>query len=163
MCNIDRESPHEDMLDTGCPDCVVATHGGYRMNLPQLTKQVLTVCLAAQMALITPLSTAAEAKMLSTEAAISKYSTYADRDFLLSELNKQEIRDEIIALGVDPAEAEARLKALTDKEIASIIIQIEDDSAGAGVVGALLTVFLVLLVTDLLCLTKFFNFTRCAR
>jgi len=39
----------------------------------------------------------------------------------------------------------------------------EDDSAGAGVIGALVTVFLVLLVTDLLCLTKLFNFTRCVR
>ena len=52
--------------------------------------------------------------------------------------------------------------ALSDEEIASIIAQMEEDSAGAGaIVGALVTVFVILLVTDLLCLTKVFKFTRC--
>lgn len=132
------------------------------MSFLNLTRNGLALCLAAQMALLPPLSTMAQAEMLSTEAAISKYSAYANRDFLLGEVKKQEIRDEIIALGVDPAEAEVRLEALSDDEIASIISQMEKDSAGGNaIVGAIVTVFLVLLVTDLLCLTRLFNFTRC--
>jgi len=125
------------------------------------TKKGLVFCLAAQMVLAMQWSTVAQAEMLSTEAAIAKYSAYANRDFLLGEVRKQEIRDEIIALGVDPAEAEARLAVLSDEEIASIITQMEDDSAGAGIVGTLLTVFVILLVTDFLCMTKVFKFTRC--
>ena len=131
------------------------------MRIIKLTKNGLVICLAAQMALAMQWSTVAQAEMLSTEAAIAKYSAYANRDFLLGEVRKQEIRDEIIALGVDPAEAEARLAVLSDEEIASIITQMEDDSAGAGIVGILFTVFVILLVTDFLCLTKVFKFTRC--
>ena len=135
------------------------------MGLINLTKKGLVFGLAAQMALAMQWSTVAQAEMLSTEAAIAKYSAYANRDFLLGEVRKQEIRDEIIALGVDPAEAEARLAVLSDEEIASIITQMEEDSAGAdpgaGIVGILFTVFVILLVTDLLCLTKVFKFTRC--
>ncbi len=131
------------------------------MSILSLTRNGFAICLAAQMVLAMQLSTAAQAEMLSTEAAIAKYSAYANRDFLLGEVTKQEIRDEIIALGVDPAEAEARLAVLSDEEIASIISQMEDDSAGAGIVGTLFTVFVILLVTDFLCLTKVFKFTRC--
>ncbi|WP_237212640.1 PA2779 family protein [Ruegeria lacuscaerulensis] len=119
--------------------------------------------IAAQMLLATQLSTMAQAEMLSTNEVISKYASYADRDFLLSELNRQEIRDELVARGVDPKEAETRLNALSNEEIASVLQQMEHDTAGGnGIVGALLTVFIILLVTDLLCLTKVFPFTRCA-
>ncbi len=131
------------------------------MSILMLTRNGLAICLSAQMVLAMQLSTAAQAEMLSTEAAIAKYSAYANRDFLLAEVRKQEIRTEIIALGVDPAEAEARLAVLSDEEIASIITQMEDDSAGAGIIGTLFTVFVILLVTDFLCLTKVFKFTRC--
>lgn len=135
------------------------------MGVRDLTRKGLTICLAAQLVLAMQLSTAAQAEMLSTEAAIAKYAAYADRELLLDEVRKQEVRDEIVALGVDPAEAEARLAALSDAEIASIIDQMDANSAGAdggGVVGALLTVFIILLVTDLICLTRVFKFTRCA-
>lgn len=134
------------------------------MTLPSLAKRGLAIGLAAQIVLATQFSTVARAEMLSTDAAITKYSAQANRDFLLGELQKQEIRDELIGLGVDPAEAEARLAVLTDAEIASMARQMENDTAGGnGVVGALVTVFLILLVTDLLCLTRLFNFTRCVR
>ena len=131
------------------------------MDIIKLTKKGLVFCLATQMALAMQWSTVAQAEMLSTEAAIAKYSAHANRDFLLGEVRKQEIRDEIIALGVDPAEAEARLAVLSDEEIASIITQMEEDSAGAGIIGTLFTVFVILLVTDFLCMTKVFKFTRC--
>ncbi len=78
-------------------------------------------------------------------------------------MQRDEVRDEIEALGVDPAEAEARLAALSDAEIATMMTQMENDSAGADIVGTLFTVFVILLVTDLLCFTRFFNFTRCVR
>ncbi len=131
------------------------------MSILTLTRNGFAICLAVQMVLAMQLSTAAQAEMLSTEAAIAKYSAYANRDFLLAEVRKQEIRTEIIALGVDPAEAEARLAVLSDEEIVSIITQMGDDSAGAGIIGTLFSVFVILLVTDFLCLTKVFKFTRC--
>lgn len=134
------------------------------MRLLDITKKALAIGLAAQLALATQMSTAAQAEMLSTDAAISKYSALANRSVLLDEVRKADVREKIISLGVDPAEAEARLEALSDAEVASMVSQMDEDSAGAGgIVGAFLTVFIILLVTDLLCLTKVFNFTRCVR
>ncbi len=133
------------------------------MGFQRMAKSSIAVFAATQMLLTTQLSTSAQAEMLSTEAAISKYAQHADRDYLLSELERQEIRDGLIAQGVDPNEAERRLKALSNEEIASIVAQMENETAGgSSIVGALVTIFIILLVTDLLCLTKVFSFTRCA-
>ena len=133
------------------------------MRLSKLAKQIFVLVLTAQLALSVQFSTMAQAEMIGTDAAISKYAAEADRQQLLDELQKQEVRDQIIAMGVDPAEAEKRLSALTDAEVASLLQQIDADSAGGNaIVGALVTIFVILLVTDLLCLTSVFSFTRCA-
>lgn len=133
------------------------------MRFAKLAKQIFVIVLTAQLALSVQFSTMAQAEMIGTDAALSKYAAQADRQQLLSELQKQEVRDQIVSMGVDPAEAEKRLSALTDAEVASILQQVEQDNAGGNaIVGALVTVFVILLVTDLLCLTRVFSFTRCA-
>lgn len=133
------------------------------MGILTLGKKSMAIALSAQLLLATQAVTLAQAEMLGTEAAIGKYTALANRDALLDEMQRDEIRAEIVALGVDPLEAEARLSALSDVEVASILTQMENDSAGADILGTLFTVFVILLVTDLLCFTRFFNFTRCVR
>lgn len=133
------------------------------MGVYNLTKKSVAIVLSAQLVLATQAVNLAHAEMLSTDAAIGKYSALADRAVLRDSLQKQEIRDQIVALGVDPAEAEARLAALSDAEIATILTQMEQNNAGADIIGTLFTVFIILLVTDLLCFTNLFSFTRCIR
>ena len=128
-----------------------------------LFRKMLAVLTAVQFALAGMFATAAQAEMVSTEMALSKYAAQADRDFLLSEIQRDEVRTEIEKLGVDTAEAEARLAALTDAEIKTMVAQMDEGSAGAGFVGTIATIFIILLVTDFACWTKVFNFTRCVR
>ncbi|MFO7757443.1 MAG: DUF6627 family protein [Roseovarius sp.] len=52
---------------------------------------------------------------------------------------------------------------MTDAEIHRTIAQMDDNSARASIAGTIATVFIILLVPDLLCLTRLFNFTRCVR
>ena len=133
------------------------------MGLFNLTKKSVAIVLSAQLVLATQAVTMAEAEMLGTEAAINKYTALSNRAVLMDELQRDGVRAQIVSMGVDPAEAEARLSALSDAEVASILTQMENDSAGADILGILFTVFVILLVTDLLCFTRFFNFTRCVR
>ena len=133
------------------------------MGLFQLSKQGMAVVLCGQLVLGTQSVTLAQAEMLSTDAAISKYTALSDRTVLMDELQRDAVQEQIVAMGIDPAEAAARLAALSDTEVASILTQIENDNAGADIIGTLFTVFIILLVTDLLCFTSFFNFTRCVR
>lgn len=133
------------------------------MNLVRRTKTVLAFALAAQVVIATQTATTAQAQMISTDTAIERSAIELDRAALMAELRKDEVRQQIIDLGVSPEEAEARLAALSDVEVSAMLIEIDEQRAGAGIVGTLGTIFIILLVTDILCLTRLFNFTRCVR
>ena len=64
---------------------------------------------------------------------------------------------------MNPAEARKRIAALSDEEVAAISSRIDALPAGGEIVGALLFVFVLLLVTDILGFTKIFPFTRSVR
>jgi hypothetical protein len=60
--------------------------------------------------------------------------------------------------------ARARVAALTDEEAATLAGRIDQLPAGSSdILGILLVVFIVLLITDILGLTKIFPFTRSIR
>jgi len=98
--------------------------------------------------------------LFSTQAALSAESADADRERIQEILSRAEVQEQLIAQGVDLAEVEARVAALSAEEAHQMAEQLEQLPAGAGVVGALLVVFIVLLVTDILGLTNVFPFTR---
>ncbi len=133
------------------------------MKLFRHSKSALAFGLCLTVVLSTQTATMAQAQMISTDSAIQRSTATMDRAYLMGELQKDEIRDEMIRLGVSPDEAESRLAALSDAEVARLIRQAETDKAGADIVGTLGLIFLILLVTDLLCLTRLFQFTRCVR
>jgi hypothetical protein len=105
----------------------------------------------------------AQGQMISTDSAIARSAADMNRDSLMAELKKTEVREEIIRLGVSPDEAEARLAALSDAEVDALLANIDERRAGAGIAETIGTIFIILLITDLLCLTRLFNFTRCVR
>lgn len=79
-------------------------------------------------------------------------------------LARKEVQARLRAQGIDPEEAQARVAALSDAEAREIARRIDSLPAGSGVVGVLVTailiIFLVLLLTDLLGLTDVFPFVR---
>ncbi|MBA4151839.1 MAG: hypothetical protein C0509_04695 [Acinetobacter sp.] len=88
----------------------------------------------------------------------------AQRAELVTWLDREDVRQQMTALGVSPTQAMARVASLSDAEVSRLAGEIETSPvAGNGVVGAVVFVFLVLLVTDLLGLTKVFPFTRSVR
>jgi hypothetical protein len=74
------------------------------------------------------------------------------------------VRQQMVALGVDPAEAMGRVASLSDAEVQQIAGHLDRLPAGGdavvAVIGAAVLIFLVLLVTDLLGLTHIFPFVH---
>ena len=133
------------------------------MNFKEMTKRLFALGIAVQLLIATQFATMAQAEMIGTQAAIQAEVADMNRAKMLDGLQRDDVQAELVRLGIDPAEAEARVAALTDAEIQRTLAQMEDGSAGADILGTLVFVFLVLLVTDLLCLTRLFSFTRCVR
>lgn len=87
-----------------------------------------------------------------------------DRDTLRGLLGRDDVRAQLEARGVDARAARERVDALTDDEVAALAGRVGTlPAGGADVLGVLFAVFLILLVTDILGLTKVFPFTRSVR
>jgi hypothetical protein len=69
----------------------------------------------------------------------------------------------MLGQGVSSQAALERVAAMSDSEVAQLAGRIDQAPAGGDVLGILFTVFIVLLVTDIMGLTKVFPFTRSVR
>jgi hypothetical protein len=83
-----------------------------------------------------------------------------ERDRVRSFLDRADVQAQLHSYGVDPQAVRARVDALTDDEVGKLAGQIDQLPAGGDILGVLLVVFIVLLITDILGLTKVFPFTR---
>ncbi|MGH8660839.1 MAG: PA2779 family protein [Burkholderiales bacterium] len=96
--------------------------------------------------------------------ATDQVATSAERDRVKDFLDRAEVRQRLQALGVDPAAARARVDALSDPEIATLVGEMDRlPAGGSDVLTVALIVFLILLLTDILGYTKIFPFTRPAQ
>lgn len=101
----------------------------------------------------------AHAGLVSTEAAQVEAHSLQARARVSGFLERDDVRRALEARGIDPAEARARVDALSDTEVQAIAGRLDELPAGGdSVVGAILLVFFVLLITDLLGLTHVFPF-----
>ena len=119
----------------------------------KLVASLLVVCIGG---LGLPLP--AQAGMVGTDTAVAS----GHRDTIRSMLDRADVRAALEARGVDAAVVKERVAALTDEEAADIAARIDEMPAG-GILGLILVVFLVLLLTDILGLTRIFSFTRPVR
>jgi uncharacterized protein DUF6627 len=86
------------------------------------------------------------------------------RDQVRSFLNRADVQAALQAQGVDPNAARARVDALSDDEVVALANRIDQlPAGGSDVLGVLLVVFVILLITDILGVTKVFPFTRAVR
>jgi hypothetical protein len=107
------------------------------------------------------------ASIVPTDRIIAKEMMLSpDRVSVNEFLAREDVRSKLQEYGVSSEEASTRVAALSDAEIAQITAKLDQLPAGQDavgtVVGAALVIFLVLLITDILCLTRVFPFTRCA-
>ncbi|RFA26180.1 hypothetical protein CAI21_17795 [Alkalilimnicola ehrlichii] len=100
------------------------------------------------------------AQLIDTATIVEQQRTETTRAELKALLEREEVRQQLLAWDVAPELAEQRIDALTDAELHELAQHMEELPAGAGVVNALLLVFLVLLVTDILGVTDIFPFVR---
>lgn len=105
-------------------------------------------------------SPAVQAGMIGTEAVVNAAQAQQNRERLHNAFSRDDVQAQLLARGVDPAQVEARLDSLTDEEVQTLASNMDQLPAGGGVVGALVLIFLVLLVTDLLGLTNVYPFVK---
>lgn len=120
----------------------------------------LIVCLTAA-----GLPFSAQARIVATEEIMAPTANdqSASRNTVNQFLARDEVRQAMLGQGVTAQAAMERVAAMSDAEVAQLAGRIDQAPAGGDVLGILFTVFIVLLVTDIMGLTKVFPFTRSVR
>lgn len=106
------------------------------------------------------------AQIASTESVLSPSVSVSAHDKVSQFIAREDVTKTFEQMGVDSKMAEKRIAMMSDEEVSIIASKIDTLPAGGdfgGIVGAVVFVFVVLLITDILGLTKVFGFTRTLR
>lgn len=110
----------------------------------------------------------AHAGMIGTDAVINAAQAQQDRQRLHDILSRQDVKAQLAARGVDPAQVQARVDSLTDQEIQALANKMDTMPAGGTMldfdfgdfVNLAVLVFLILLITDILGFTNVYPFVK---
>ncbi len=105
-----------------------------------------------------------QASMIGTETVLILSKAQNMRENLHKFLERKDVQGMMMAQGISPIEAKARVDCLSDAEVMQIADKMDQlPSGGDGIgaiVGAILIIFLVLLLTDILGYTDVFPFVK---
>jgi len=122
--------------------------GGYFMHIERFRRSCVGLLSVSLISL--GLQTPAAAGIVGTADAIAATQQQNDLAVVRSALARADVREQMVTLGVDLAEVEGRLGALTAPELARLAGNINEAPAGGEELLALLgLVFVVLLVLEL--------------
>lgn len=130
---------------------MIQQHSGFM----RWTSRLLMLCM-----LTMGVPSSAWASMVGTDQVVDHAVAEQARTKLLSLIDRDDVRAQLQSRGVSATEAKARVSALTDDEVAQASDKLDQLPAGGEILGLLFTVFIVLLITDILGFTKVFPFTH---
>lgn len=123
----------------------------------RLRRIVASTLIVSMTGLAAPLP--AYAAMIGTETAVAS----ADQARIARFLDRSDVRAQLESYGVKPADARARVAALSNEEAAQLADRIDSAPAGGdagAVLGVALLVALILLLTDYLGYTHVYPFMK---
>ncbi|AMN46965.1 hypothetical protein ACG33_07615 [Steroidobacter denitrificans] len=90
-----------------------------------------------------------QAEILGTLAGLESTRRGADLERIGNVLAREQVREQMQALGVNQAQIETRLAGLTDAELRTLAERMDNMPAGAGLFELIGVVFVVLLILEL--------------
>lgn len=116
------------------------------------------VVLVAGLGLLTmTFAGAVNAAMVGTQSAVSTEQRAEYISDIKGWLGQDGVQQQLVELGVDPANASERVAVMTTEELQTLHQQIEELPAGAGLIEVIGIVFVVLLILELVGVTNVFS------
>jgi hypothetical protein len=108
--------------------------------------QIIGIFMAVTMLLISTPYQSAIAALIDTETVLDEGQSQEARDYIKQLLAREDVRSALIAQGIDPLEAEARIASLSDSEVIELVDQIENLPAGQGALGFVIAVLIIVVL-----------------
>lgn len=99
----------------------------------------------------------ATAGVISTQQALSAELRAAKETQVRQSLAREDVRQAMQRLGVDPADADARIASLSDAELVQMQGELDRLPAGGSALAVIGVVFVVLLILELVGVTNIFT------
>jgi hypothetical protein len=132
-------------------------------TLRQMVKPVSVVVIISFLFVVVPYQPCLAA-LIGTETVLDLAQGQEVRQNINRILAREDVQMVLRGQGISPEEAKARINALSDTEVVALQEKLDQLPAGGGGVGAVVFavvfVFLVLLVTDILGYTDVFPFVK---
>lgn len=99
----------------------------------------------------------AQAAMIGTESAVSTEARAANLATVQQFMVRDEVRSQLMGLGVEPAMATDRVAQMSDAELQQVAFNIQSQPAGGSALAIIGIVFIVLLILELVGVTNIFS------
>lgn len=123
-------------------------------------RRALSICLSAAIIWLGLFSSVSQAGMVSTGEMQSQQQASMDRQQILTLLDRAEVQQQLIGMGVDIDAARDRVGQLTASELSQLNAQMGELPAGGNILGLLVLIFLVFVITDVIGATDIFPFIK---
>jgi hypothetical protein len=104
--------------------------------------------------------TSAQAAMIGNDVIINHVQQNSAKAELLQTINRSDVKQQLLNMGVSPENIESRIELMTHEEIAQLNQQIGELPAGGDVLGVILVIFIVFVITDVIGATNIFPFIK---
>jgi hypothetical protein len=125
------------------------------MLMLSLMKRVMAILVSVS--LVSSYTAQTWAGVVSTEQVLRQEAAI-DTASLVSALDREDVREQLVDMGVDPEQAKLRIAALDDEQIGAIQANMDALPTGGGVLEVVLAVLVVLVILDLVGVTNIFPF-----
>lgn len=131
------------------------------MRLYFSLKRFITLFAALSFFMMQLAGSVAHASMVGTDSLLQIQQGQTQRAELTALFDREDIRNELIQMGVDRDMAKERIAHLTDAEVSALSQHLAELPAGSsGALGVLVVIFIVFVVTDALGATDVFPFVH---
>lgn len=100
------------------------------------------------------------AAMISNDIVINHVQHNNAKAELLQTINRSDIKQQLLSMGVKPEDIESRINLMTREEIAQLNHQFDELPAGGDILGIILIIFIVFVITDVIGATDIFPFIK---
>ncbi len=105
----------------------------------------------------------ANAAIIDNSQVIDQVQQTIEKDDLLQAINRVDVQQQLLSMGVTAADLENRINQMTAEEVAQLNQQIDELPAGGDVVGIIVLIFIVFIITDVIGATDIFPFIHPVR
>ena len=102
----------------------------------------------------------AQAAMISNDLVINHVQHNSAKAELLQTINRADVKEKLLNMGVKATDIESRINLMTHEEIAQLNQQIGELPAGGDVLGVILIIFIIFVITDVIGATDIFPFIK---